>query len=57
MDILVLINTIITVCTYAVALFFLIAIVRSFRRTKTIQDALVYCIIMVPFILRLLRLK
>ena len=57
MDILVLINTIITVCTYAVALFFLIAIVRSFLWTKKIQDALVYCIIMVPFILRLLRLK
>lgn len=57
MDILVLINTIITICTYLVALFFLIAIVRSFLKTKKIQDALVYCVIMIPFVLRLLRLK
>lgn len=57
MDILVIINTIFTVLTYATALFFLIAIVRSFLRTRKVQDALVYCIIMVPFVLRLLRLK
>ena len=57
MDILVIINAIFTVLTYATALFFLIAIVRTFIRTKNVQNALVYCIIMVPFVLRLLRLK
>lgn len=57
MSILVLINMIITICTYAVTLFFLVAIVRTFIKTKNIQDALVYCVIMVPFVLRLLRLK
>ncbi|MCI6255143.1 hypothetical protein [Pseudoflavonifractor sp. HCP28S3_F10] len=57
MDILVIINAIFTVLTYATALFFLIAIVRAFIRTKNVQNALVYCIIMVPFVLRLLRLK
>ncbi len=57
MDILVIINTIFTVLTYATALFFLIAIVRAFCRTKNVQTALVYGIIMVPFVLRLLRLK
>ena len=57
MSILVLINTIITVCTYAVTLFFLVAIVRTFLKTKNVQDALVYCVIMIPCVLRLLRLK
>ena len=57
MSILVLINTIITVCTYAVTLFFLVAIVRTFLKTKNVQDALVYCVIMIPFVLRILRLK
>ena len=57
MSILVLINTALTVCTYAVTLFFLVAIVRTFLKTKNVQDALVYCVIMVPFVLRLLRLK
>lgn len=54
---LVLINTLITVCTYATALFFLISIVRVFIKTENVQDALVYCIMLVPFVLRLLRLK
>lgn len=54
---LVYINLFLTVCTYAVVLFFLIAIVRTFLKTKNVQDALVYSIIMIPFILRLLRLK
>ena len=40
-----------------IALGLLIAIVRAFIRTKNVQNALVYCIIMVPFVLRLLRLK
>lgn len=57
MSILVIINTFITICTYAVTLFFLVAIVRTFIKTKNIQDALVYCVIMIPFVLRLLRLK
>ena len=57
MDILVIINTIFAVLTYATALFFLIAIIRAFCRTKSPQTALVYCVIMVPFVLRLLRLK
>ena len=48
MDILVIINTIFTVLTYATALFFLIAIIRAFCRTKNVQA---------PFVLRLLRLK
>ena len=54
---LVYINLFLTICTYAVVLFFFFSIVRTFLKTKKIQDALVYCMIMIPFILRLLRLK
>ena len=57
MSILVLVNMLITICTYAVTLFFLVAIVRTFIKTKDVQEALVYCVIMIPFVLRLLRLK
>ena len=57
MSALVLINTIITILTYASALFFLVAIVRTFIKTKNVQDAPVYVVMMIPFILRLLRLK
>lgn len=57
MSVLQIINTVITVFNYLVCLFFLVAIVRTFLKTKKIQDALVYCVIMVPFVLRLLRLK
>lgn len=57
MNLLFILNTALTVCTYAVTLFFLIAVVRTFIKTKNKQDALVYCVIMIPFVLRLLRLK
>lgn len=54
---LVYINGFITLCTYGIALFFLICIIRTFLKTKNVQDALVYAVMMVPFILRMLRLK
>ncbi len=57
MSALVIVNMIITICTYATALFFLVAIVRTFIKTKNVQDALVYVVMMIPFVLRLLRLK
>ena len=57
MSILMIVNSIFTILTYATALFFLIAIIRAFVRTKDTQAALVYCLIMVPFLLRLLRFK
>ena len=51
------INLLITICTYLVVLFFLIAIVRAFIKTNNVQEAVVYCAILIPFVLRLLRLK
>jgi hypothetical protein len=52
-----LINSIITVACYLSSAFFLAAIVKVFIKTRNIQDAILYSIIMIPFVLRILRLK
>lgn len=57
MSLLVIINTIITFLTYGVVLFFLVAIVRNLIKTKNVQDVLIYCVMLIPFVLRILRLK
>lgn len=57
MSVLQIINTIITIGSYLICLFFLIATVRTFLKTKNVQESLIYCLIMIPFVLRLLRLK
>ena len=57
MSILVIVNMILTILTYATAAFFLLAAIRVFIKTKDVQDAVVYVVIMIPFVLRLLRLK
>lgn len=53
----VIINTIITVMYYLISLFFLVAIVRNLIKTKKIQEAVLYGVMMMPFVLRILRLK
>lgn len=50
-------STIITVLYYIICLFFLLLIVRNFVKTKKAQEAIVYAVIMIPFVLRILRLK
>jgi hypothetical protein len=57
MSVLQIANGAITVFNYLICLFFLAAIIRVFLKAKKLQDALVYCVIMIPFVLRLLRLK
>jgi len=52
-----LINSIITVACYLSSAFFLAAIIKVFIKTRNIQDAILYSIIMIPFVLRILRLK
>ena len=42
---------------YAIAAFFLVAVVVNFVKTKDPQNAVLYCIVMMPFVLRILRLK
>ncbi len=50
-------NTAITVLYYLISAFFLFAVIRNFVKTKKIQDAILYAVIMIPFILRIARLK
>lgn len=42
---------------YVIAAFFLLAVALNFVKTKDPQKAILYGIIMMPFVLRLLRLK
>lgn len=51
------INSIITIACYLSSAFFLAAIVKVFIKTRNIQDAILYGIIMIPFVLRILNLK
>lgn len=57
MSVLQVMNFIVTVAYYFCAVFFLAATVKVFVKTKKIQDAIIYSVIMIPFILRILRLK
>ena len=50
-------STLITVLYYLISAFFLIAIIRNFFKTKKAQEAILYGVIMLTFILRLARLK
>ena len=50
-------NTIVMYLYYAITLFFGGAIVYNLIKTEKAQDAVLYCIILMPFVLRLLRLK
>ena len=51
------INTAVTVMYYLISLFFLVAIVRNFIKTRNAQEAILYGIMMMPFVLRVLHLK
>lgn len=57
MDFLVLANLVVTIANYLIVAFFLVAIIRTFLKSENPQDAVVYSLMMVPFILRILRLK
>ena len=50
-------NTIITVLYYLISVFFLLAIIRNFIKTRKAQEAILYGVMMLPFILRIARLK
>lgn len=51
------INNIVTVLYYLISAFFLFAIVRCFVKTRKVQEAALYGVMMIPFILRIARLK
>lgn len=50
-------NTIINGLYYLISAFFLLAILWNFVKTKKAQEAILYGVIMMTFILRLARLK
>ena len=50
-------NEIVTVLYYALTGIFGIVIAWNFVKTRNVQDAVLYCIVLVPFVLRLLRVK
>ncbi len=54
---LVAINNVVMVLYYLISAFFLIAVVRNFVKTRDPQEAILYSIVMMPFVLRILRLK
>ncbi len=51
------INSAISLLYYGISLFFLLVVFRNFIKTKNPQEAVLYCLVMVPFALRILRLK
>ncbi len=50
-------NTIIYGCYYLLTVFIAIVLLREIKRTKSAQEAVLFCIILVPFLLRILHLK
>jgi uncharacterized membrane protein (DUF485 family) len=53
----IMVNSVVMVLYYFITAFFLLALAKNFLATKSIQEAVLYGIIMIPFVLRLLRLK
>ena len=51
------INSVVMILYYFIVGFFLLAMVRNFFVTRNVQEAFLYTVVMIPFVLRLLRLK
>jgi len=50
-------NTIVTVFYYLMTAFVAVLLVRNFLKRKSWQEEALYIIVLIPFLLRLLRLK
>jgi len=50
-------QTLITVIYYCVVAYVAVILIWNFLRTKRWQDEVLYVIVLLPFLLRLLRLK
>ncbi len=50
-------STIVTLSYYAMTLFFGLAILRNLRKSIEPQEIILYTVVLVPFVLRLFRLK
>jgi hypothetical protein len=50
-------NTIVTVLYYVMTAFVAVLLFRNFLKRKSWQEEALYIIVLIPFLLRLLRLK
>jgi hypothetical protein len=50
-------NTIVTILYYLMTAFIAVLLVRGFLKRKAWQEEALYIIVLIPFLLRLLRLK
>lgn len=53
----ILINQVITYGYYAMTLLFACALAWNFKRTRDPQEAILYAVILIPFVLRFLHIK
>lgn len=51
------IQSVIYFCYYLITAFIALVLLREIKKTKSAQEAVLYCIILVPFALRILQLK
>lgn len=50
-------HTIIYGCYYAISVFIALVLLKEIKKTKSAQEAVLFSIILVPFVLRILHLK
>jgi ABC-type spermidine/putrescine transport system permease subunit I len=50
-------NTIIMVCYYVLSVLIALTLARTIVKTKNAQEAVLYCLILMPFLLRIFRFK
>jgi len=48
---------IVTILYYGMAAFIAVLLIWNFMKSRKLQDEILYVIVLVPFVLRLLRLK
>ncbi len=50
-------STIITITYYLMSIFLAIICILNFIKTKDIQESMLYAIVIIPFLLRIFRIK
>jgi hypothetical protein len=50
-------NDIVMILYYAMTAFFAVCLALNFTRTRNAQKALLYLVVLMPFVMRLIRLK
>ncbi len=52
-----LLNTIVNYSYYILSIFISFVLIREIIKTKDVQESILYCIILIPFVLRSLHIK